>query len=131
MYLPPETFRRRSLYGPPPAGFQSKHENLPTLLFSWFCTAGALTMIIIRTFGRLVRNNQLFAEDKVMLISIIPLLARMALIHIVMLWGTNNVNIDYLSADAARAGISYEEEVWRRSVASRLVLAARIMYALL
>jgi hypothetical protein len=106
-------------------------DDQPTLLFSWFCTAGALTMILTRCFGRLVRNNKLFAEDKIMLLAAVPLLARMGLIHVVLLWGTNNVDLSLLGADAASDGVSTEQEVWRRTVGSKLVLGARIFYALL
>jgi hypothetical protein len=88
-------------------------------------------MILIRCFGRLIRNNKLFAEDKVMLLSTIPLLARMGLIHVVLLWGTNNVDLSYLDADAAANHVSTEQEIWRRTMGSKLVLAARIFYALL
>jgi len=55
-----------------------------------------------------------------MALSIIPLLARMALIHVVLIFGTNNTQT---------AGIT-ESEIHRRSIGSRLVLGARILYAL-
>lgn len=57
----------------------------------------------------------------VMACSMIPLLGRMALIHVVLIYGTNNVNPDGLSA----------EDLHRREVGSKLVLASRIMYAAL
>lgn len=45
----------------------------------------------------------------------------MALVHVVILFGTNNTEADGL-------GMS-EREVWRRSVGSRLVLLSRVFYA--
>lgn len=54
-----------------------------------------------------------------MLWSIVPLMIRMAFIHPVLLWGTNNVQTDGLT----------ESEIYHRSIDSRLVLGARIWYA--
>jgi hypothetical protein len=82
----------------------------------------SFTVIIIRIFGRLTRNGQLFREDKVMLASLIPLFGRMALIHVVLIWGTNNVD---LSVELS------PEDIRHREIGSRLVLAARILYAML
>ncbi len=45
----------------------------------------------------------------------------MALVHVILLYGTNNT---------VTAGLS-SEDVYKRSIGSRLVLAARIFYALL
>jgi hypothetical protein len=110
----------RGLYSTAPPEPHTRVQNNPTLLFSWWCTACAFTMILFRLCGRKIRNNRLFREDKIMALSIIPLLIRMALIHPVMLWGNNNVNT---------AGLS-PEDIYHRSIGSRLVLGARIFYAL-
>ncbi|KAJ9640965.1 hypothetical protein H2199_005633 [Coniosporium tulheliwenetii] len=80
----------------------------------------ALTTILVRLMGRLVRNDRLFREDKIMALSIIPLLLRMAFIHPVLLFGTNNVATDGLSA----------QQIYTHSIGARLVLGARIFYAL-
>ena len=54
-----------------------------------------------------------------MLYSVIPLLIRMALVHVVLIWGTNNVVTDGFD----------QTEIRHRIVGSKLVLAARIFYA--
>jgi hypothetical protein len=51
--------------------------------------------------------------------AIIPLLIRMGLVHVVLLFGTNNAII---------AGLSLEN-IQRREIGSKLVLVSRIMYA--
>ena len=56
-----------------------------------------------------------------MALSLIPLLARMGLVHLLLLWGTNNVTTEGLTA----------RDVHYREIGSRLVLASRIMYAML
>lgn len=98
---------------------QTRLDVNPTLIVSWFCTIFSLVVILIRTAGRWIRTERLFREDKVMLLAIIPLLARMAFIHPVLIWGTNNVHTFALS----------EQDIVKRSIGSRLVLGARIFYA--
>lgn len=110
----------RGLYSSAPPEPRTRMQNNPTLLFSWWCTGFAFVIILFRLSGRYVRNERLFREDKIMALSIIPLLIRMGFIHVVLLWGTNNV---------AAQGMS-SEEIQHRAVGSRMVLGARIFYAL-
>ena len=63
----------------------------------------------------------LFKEDKIMALSLIPLLLRMGLVHLILLWGTNNTTT---------AGLT-SVDISHREIGSRLVLASRIMYAML
>ncbi len=54
--------------------------------------------------------------------AMVPLFIRMALIHVVLIWGTNNVQT---------VGVHYTQlQIEHRSVGARLVLAARIFYAM-
>ena len=110
----------RNWYSTPPAAKDAIADN-PTLLLSWWCTGFALAIIIVRISGRYVRTEKLFREDKIMALSIIPLLARMALVHLVLIWGTNNTITTGLTSP----------DMQRRMVGSKLVLASRIMYAAL
>ena len=68
-----------------------------------------------------MRTERLFREDKIMALSLIPLLARMGLVHVILIWGTNNASSENLTP----------LEIQHRQVGSRLVLASRIMYAML
>lgn len=70
----------------------------------------------------MVRNNQLFRDDKIMLLSLIPLLARMGLVHVILIWGTNNVELSKSMT---------EEVIHHRMIGAKLVLASRICYAML
>lgn len=63
----------------------------------------------------------LFREDWIMFLALIPLCIRMACVHIVLLYGTNNVQ-------TIGAGFT-EEDIRQRSIGSRMVLASRIWYA--
>ncbi|KAK5108568.1 hypothetical protein LTR62_008225 [Meristemomyces frigidus] len=101
---------------------RTKYENWPTLLFSWWATIFAAFFIVTRLCGRKVRSGRLFREDWIMLLSMIPLFIRMALIHVVLLYGTNNVRT--VGHDSTALHLEH------RSLGARLVLPARIFYAM-
>jgi hypothetical protein len=91
----------------------------PTLLVSWWCTIYAMAVIFLRVGGRYIRTEKLFIDDVIMLLAMIPLLMRMAFVHVVLLLGTNNTVTTGLTPG----------EIHQREVGSQLVLASRIMYA--
>jgi hypothetical protein len=111
----------KRLYSSVPPKAQSKLDDNPTLLVSWWCTGFAIAIIVVRVFGRKVRTDKLFKEDKVMLLSMVPLLIRMGLVHVILIWGTNNAQTQGMT----------ETEIQHREIGSRLVLASRIFYAML
>lgn len=101
---------------------RSRMENWPTLLFSWWCTSFAAVIILTRLCGRKIRSNVLFREDWIMMASLVPLFVRMILIHIVLIYGTNNIQT---------VGVALtEKQIYQHSVGARLVLGARIFYAM-
>lgn len=112
----------RGIYSDIPPDVETRDSNNPTLLMSWWATGFSLAIIVTRVCGRYIRVERFFPEDKLMMASAIPLLARMAFVHVVLLWGTNNTKIP---------GEMTEEEVRHREIASRLVLCARVFYAVL
>jgi hypothetical protein len=91
----------------------------PTLIVSWWCTTFSLVVILFRICGRYVRTEKIYLEDGIMLLAIIPLLTRMGFVHVVLLYGTNNISTIGLSA----------KDIHRREIGSQLVLASRIFYA--
>ncbi|KAL9089639.1 MAG: hypothetical protein Q9165_005671 [Trypethelium subeluteriae] len=109
-----------SVYTSSPPEPRTRLENNPTLLFSWWTTMFSFVIILLRICGRYIRTERLFREDKIMALSIIPLMIRMAFVHVILLYGTNNVINTNLT----------EREIYHRSIGSRLVLASRIFYAL-
>ncbi|KAL3426849.1 integral membrane protein [Phlyctema vagabunda] len=108
---------RRFISEPPEA--RTFRDDKPTLLVSWWCTAYAITIILVRVCGRYVRTEKLFRDDGIMLLAMIPLLIRMAFVHVILLYGTNNTITTGLT----------DEDIQHRELGSQLVLAARIMYA--
>ncbi|KAJ5581744.1 hypothetical protein N7535_000364 [Penicillium sp. DV-2018c] len=110
----------RGIYPDSPPALQSKDEVNPTLMMSWWATIFSLTIIIVRLCGRYIRVERFFTEDKVMMISVFPLLIRMVLVHYVLILGTNNTTTVGLT----------EKEILNKELGSKLVLAARIFYAI-
>jgi hypothetical protein len=78
-------------------------------------------VIILRLIGRYIRVEQLFAEDKAAALVLIPLFLRMAFVHPVLLFGTNNVLVD----DTHQLS---DVDIYHRAIASRLVLVSRILH---
>ncbi|KAK6352156.1 hypothetical protein TWF730_008988 [Orbilia blumenaviensis] len=103
-----------------PAPYRTILADNPTLLITWWATGCSLFIILARCFGRYVRTMRLFRDDQWMLLSIIPLLVRLSLAHVVLKYGTNNTQPDLLN----------EEEIRRREVGSQVVLAARVFFAI-
>ncbi|KKZ64288.1 hypothetical protein EMCG_09720 [[Emmonsia] crescens] len=108
------------MYSSNPPDALTRWDVIPTLLVSWWCTGFSLAIIFVRVLGRYIRTQVLFPEDWVMLISVIPLLIRMGLVHLVLIYGTNNI----ISANLS------DIQIRRREIGSGLVLGARIFYAL-
>ncbi|APA09108.1 hypothetical protein SS1G_03001 [Sclerotinia sclerotiorum 1980 UF-70] len=102
---------------PPPA--RSFYDDKPTLLVCWWCTLFSAVIILFRVCGRYIRTEKLFKEDWLALACLIPLFCRMALVHVVLLFGTNNAIIEDFS----------ERALYRRAIGSKLVLVSRIFYA--
>jgi hypothetical protein len=107
------------LYSSPPP-LHAQNEDKPTLLVCWWITLFCATVILVRVSGRFIRSEKLFREDKTVVFAIIPLFIRMGLVHLVLLWGTNNAQFIWPLT---------ETEKMRKSVASGLVIASRMLYA--
>ncbi|KAF7188367.1 hypothetical protein HII31_10029, partial [Pseudocercospora fuligena] len=93
----------------------------PLQLVVW-CTAFSAVIIITRLCSRKVRSNKLFREDYIMMLAMIPLFIRMILIHFVLIYGTNN--IDTTTHEYTPLQIQH------KSIGAKLVLPARIFYAM-
>ncbi|KZM28475.1 uncharacterized protein EKO05_0006027 [Ascochyta rabiei] len=111
----------RSLYTESPPERRTRATNNPTLLYSWWCTIFSLVIIGFRLSGRYIRNERLFREDKIMAWSVVPLMVRMSFVHVVLIWGTNNVNVSTLHDPT---------KIRHREIGSQMVLAARVFYAM-
>lgn len=80
----------------------------------------SFVIIMIRMGGRWVRTERLFHEDRMMALAIVPLFVRMGCVHVILRNGTNNVITTGLTDD----------DIAQRMLGSKLVLVARIFYAM-
>ncbi|KAJ6098289.1 hypothetical protein N7499_002663 [Penicillium canescens] len=110
----------RGIYPDNPPAMQTRDQINPTLMMSWWATGFSLAIIIVRLCGRYIRIERFFPEDKVVMISVFPLVIRMVLVHFVLVLGTNNTTTGELTG----------QEIRNRELGSKLVLAARIFYAI-
>ncbi|KXX75136.1 hypothetical protein MMYC01_200999 [Madurella mycetomatis] len=109
-----------ALYSEPPP-LHPFSEDKPTLLVCWWITTFCTVIILLRLSGRLIRTERLFREDKTAALALIPLFLRMGCVHVILIYGTNNAQLE-------DAGLS-DEDLHKRSVASGLVLLSRVLYA--
>lgn len=109
-----------SLYSEPPDFRDFKYDK-PTLLVCWWATALCTCIICLRIIGRFIRTERLFPEDRIAALALIPLFLRMGCVHYILLYGTNNVQLEGLTLTDA--------DMMHRRVASGLVLISRILYA--
>ncbi|KAK3314326.1 hypothetical protein B0H66DRAFT_376388 [Apodospora peruviana] len=112
-----------TLYSPPPPA-RPFSDDKPTLLVSWWITILSSFIILLRLAGRYIRVEKLLTEDKIAAIALIPLYVRMACVHAILVYGTNNIEV----TDEDGTLRFTEDEMHRRSVASGLVLLTRILY---
>ncbi|KAI6244763.1 hypothetical protein HI914_07216 [Erysiphe necator] len=104
------------IYSDPPQARTFRQDNA-VLLVCWWCTILALIIILLRVGGRYMRSEKLFREDWIAFACIIPLLGRMASVHAVLYFGTNNVQLSGLS----------ELQIYHRSIGSKIILISRIL----
>ncbi|KAG6256972.1 hypothetical protein E4U24_005111 [Claviceps purpurea] len=109
-----------SLYTDPPE-LRAFRLDKPTLLVCWWATSFCALMILLRIAGRFIRTERLFLEDKVAAVALIPLCVRMACVHHVLKFGTNNADFSAVQLTP--------EELRQKTVASGLVLLSRFCYA--
>ena len=110
----------RSIYDATPPLHRTIAVDNPTLIITWWATGCSVFIILARVIGRYVRAMRLFRDDWWMLGSIIPLMIRLGLAHVVLKHGTNNTQAEGMSL----------EEIHKREIGSGVVLAARVFFAL-
>ncbi|KAJ6447304.1 integral membrane protein Pth11-like [Purpureocillium lavendulum] len=109
-----------SFYSAPPP-LKEFSDAKPTLLVAWWTTLFCTCLILLRLAGQYIRVEKLFVEDKIAAGALVPLYLRIACVHVVLLYGTNNAQLD-------GSGLS-PVDLDKRATGSKVVLAARVFYA--
>ncbi|PWW80252.1 hypothetical protein C7212DRAFT_355752 [Tuber magnatum] len=95
-----------------------------TLVVTYVCTILALILIFVRLGLRYHRREGMYLDDIWMGISLVPLIIRLGVIHVVLAYGTNNFSRKEYPVEAMS-----EVETMRRTAGSKMILAGRIIYA--
>ncbi|KAI5838852.1 hypothetical protein DFP73DRAFT_248890 [Morchella snyderi] len=98
--------------------------DITSIAISYVCTFFSAILIVTRLLVRFHRGERMCMDDTWMGISLAPLFIRLGIIHMVLVYGTNNIDFDKINV----MGMS-EEEMHRRVVGSKLILASRVVYA--
>lgn len=111
---------KMSIYSEAPELWPFRRDK-PTLLVCWWATSFCALMILLRIAGRFIRTERLFLEDRIAALALIPLVMRMACVHFILIFGTNNADFSNV--------VLTDDQIHQKSVASGLVLASRFFYA--
>lgn len=97
---------------------------LVALATSYVASILTVVLVFVRLIWRYRRGERMYPDDIWMGVSLGPLLIRLGLIHMVLAYGTNNINYD--EVDLLGMG---PVQVQRRVIGSKLILLTRITYA--
>lgn len=95
----------------------------PTLIIHHLFTGLALVIMALRLTCRRFLFHKFNFGDYCTIAGMLCVAARGGIIHVVLIWGTNNIS------SQARAQINFtSEEVYRRTIGSKLTIANRPIY---
>lgn len=95
----------------------------PTLLIHWLFSGLAFAVMLARLVWRKVAKQPFNMGDYLTMAACICLVARVGLIHVVLTWKTNN-----MSAALRKTYVFTEDDIYRRTVGSKLSLVNRVFY---
>ncbi|OQE14360.1 hypothetical protein PENSTE_c036G07533 [Penicillium steckii] len=95
----------------------------PTIILLWVFTWIAIVLIISRLLLRKWKGFQFNLGDYFSMGAILCALVRLALVHVILIWGTNNMAREFRDTHTFTI-----EEIHRREIASKFVLTNRVFY---
>lgn len=95
----------------------------PTLLIHWLFSILALMVMGVRLVWRKIARQPFNMGDYLTMAACLCCMVRLALIHVVLTWGTNNV-----PAAIRKTKIFTEDEIYRREIGSKFAIANRVFY---
>ncbi len=94
-----------------------------TLIMTWIFTWLAEILMAARLLLRKVRRQNLDFSDKLTMMAMACLIIRLALAHVVIIWGTNNLSPAFRASHVFTA-----QDIYQREIGSKLTLAVRCVY---
>jgi hypothetical protein len=98
-------------------------DTIQTLAIMWVFTWVAMALMATRLLLRKLRYQKFDASDKLTMLAMFFLAGRCAVIHVVLIWGSNNVSQGFREHH-----LFSTEEIYRREVGSKLTLVNRTFY---
>lgn len=99
------------------------HQERVTLIIVWVFSWAAITIMAVRLLWQRIQRRKFSLGDYLTMGAIFCAVARLALIHVVLIWGSNNLT------KAFRATHHFNStELYQREVGSKLTLVNRIFY---
>jgi hypothetical protein len=98
-------------------------ETVQTLIIMWVFTWLAMALMALRLTMRKVRGQKFDVSDKITMLCMFFLVGRCAMIHVVLIWGSNNVTQAFREHHVFGA-----REIYEREVGSKLTIANRTFY---
>ncbi|KAK1141909.1 hypothetical protein N8T08_008422 [Aspergillus melleus] len=94
-----------------------------TLVLLWLFTWLTVTLIATRLLMRKVRRKPFVLGDYLSFAAILCALVRLALVHVILIWGTNNMSLDMRQAHHFT-----DQEIHQREIGSKFALCNRVFY---
>ncbi|KAF4634785.1 hypothetical protein G7Y89_g3313 [Cudoniella acicularis] len=98
-------------------------DTVQTLVLLWVFTFLAMSLMGLRLLMRKIRGQKLDLADKLTAVCMICLMSRLAFIHVVLVWGSNNVPPSYRERH-----IFSDTEIYQREIGSMLTIVSRPFY---
>jgi hypothetical protein len=95
-----------------------------TIVITWVFTWLAEALMTLRLLMRKFRKQRFDISDYLTIAAMAFLIVRLGLVHVVLVWGTNNISAAY-----RQSNVFPDQEIWQREVGSKLTLASRAVYA--
>lgn len=94
-----------------------------TIVITWVFTWLAEALMALRLLMRKFRNQDFNVSDYFTMAAMAFLIIRLAMVHVVLIWGTNNLTA------AERDSYTFTaQEIYRLEIGSKLTLAVRAVY---
>ncbi len=94
-----------------------------TIVIVWVFSWVAITIMGIRLLWQRLQTRKFFMGDYLTMAAIFCALARVGIIHVVLIWGSNNVTAAFRASHHFTA-----TEIYHREVGGKLTLVNRIFY---
>lgn len=94
-----------------------------TIVTTWVFTWLSEAFMALRLIMRKVRKQDFNISDYFTIAAMAFLIIRLAMVHVVLIWGTNNIPEDFRASHTFTA-----LEIYQREIGSKLTLAVRAVY---